>query len=143
MDLSGCGATTTTTLSPGGSTTTTLPSTCAGLVGIPRALCLLDTALAAPLCGAEPLPSKVDTMIRAKLEAAHALVAGADQLSDRAHSRRLKRARRALNAAATKARKAAASKNPKKHVSDACAATVQALVGDIVGAARRRVLLST
>ena len=84
------GATTTmTTTAPGATTTTstTLPGACAGLTDIPRATCLLDAALAAPLCGDEPLPPKVDARLRGKLGSAAKLLANARGKSGKALGR--------------------------------------------------------
>src|SRR5262249_9768572 len=69
------GATTTTV--PGGATPTTLPGPCPGLAGIPRAVCLLQTGLASPLCGGEALPRKVEARLRGKLGSAEKLLTNA------------------------------------------------------------------
>ncbi len=122
-----------TTLAPGATTTTTLDpgAACTGLTGIPRAACLLDAALAAPLCGAETIPPKVDKQLRGKLNAAKTLLGNASGKSGRSLAKLMKRARRALDASSTKATKAVGAKSPKKQISATCAATIGSLVGGV------------
>ncbi|HXJ34305.1 MAG TPA: hypothetical protein VMS22_09750 [Candidatus Eisenbacteria bacterium] len=122
-----------TTLAPGATTTTTLDpgAACTGLTGIPRAACLLETALAAPLCGAETIPPKVDKQLRGRLVTAKTLFGNASGKSGKALTKLMKRARRSLDASAAKATKAAGAKSPKKKISTACAATIGSIVGDV------------
>jgi hypothetical protein len=126
--LIGCGTTTTTTTSPDATTTTTVPTPCAGLGGIPRAVCTPDAALAVPLCGAETLPPKVDKGIRSRLGGARTQLANADGQSEKPLAKRLKRARRALTGAVTRANRAAAAKNAHKRISADCADSIATIV---------------
>jgi hypothetical protein len=129
--IPGTAATTTTTTTPSAVTTTTLPAACARLAGMRRATCLLETALAAPLCDDETAPPKVDARIRGKLGTALKLLRNAEGKTGKALRRLLRRSRRALAGAASNARKAAAAKSPRRHISEACAATIQPLVGAV------------
>jgi len=123
----------TTTLPDGTTTTTTtLPDipACAGKVGIAHALCRLDGALRAPLCGSETVPPGVDGALRTKLTRARDLLEIAGTRSGKKLARVLRRSRRALTATANRARRAAAATRPAKHVSAECAAALTSLAGD-------------
>ena len=122
-----------TTTLPGGTTTTTttLPADppCAGTVGIAHALCRLDTALRAPLCGAETVPTLVDGALRKKLTHSRDLLETAGTRSGKKLLRVLRRAQHALTATANRAQLAARATRPARHVSSACAATMTSLAG--------------
>ncbi|MGH7896258.1 MAG: hypothetical protein ACREQL_16450 [Candidatus Binatia bacterium] len=130
--LIGCGTSTTTTTAPGATTTTTVPAACVGLAGIPRAVCLLDAAIAAPLCGTETLPPKVDKGVRSRLGGARTQLANADGQSGKPLAKRLKRARRALAAAVTRASKAAAAKSTQKRISTDCAGSIATIADRVM-----------
>jgi hypothetical protein len=122
----------TSTTLPGDTTTTTLPGgdPCAGAEGIAHALCRLDGALRAPLCGTETIPTRVDGALRRKLTRARDLLETAGGRSGKALTRVLRRSRRALNAAGVRAGRAAQANKPRKHMSGACAQTMTSLVGE-------------
>jgi hypothetical protein len=125
------GATTTTATAPGATTTTTLPAACAGLAGIPRAACLLETDLGAPLCGIDPLPRKVDARLRGKLGSAEKLLSNAGTRTAKKLASLVKRSRHLLGAADAQAHKASTAHNPKRHISAGCAATIESLISSV------------
>lgn len=112
-------------------TTTTLPgeAACAGKVGIAHALCRLDVALRAPLCGTDAVPPRVDGALRKKLTRARDLLETAGVKTGKPLTRVLRRSRKALTGTANRALRAAAATRPAKHVSNECAATMTSLAG--------------
>jgi len=125
--------TTTTTIVGGSTTTTTLPvQPCAGLSGRARAKCQIDAALAQPLCGNETIPPTVDNALRAKLEAASKALGSATTATGRKERKLVHRATSDLSAVMTRAKQVAKTKNAHRHISAACAATVEQLVGEAV-----------
>jgi hypothetical protein len=133
--LPGVGSTTTTMPAAHGTTTTsTLPAIppppCAGLSGAARARCTLDEALAHPLCGADPIPPKLDGALRTKLRAASTLLGASLSAEGTKQAHLVSKARRKLGAAGRQSAAAVRSKNAKRRLSAACAATIARLVAD-------------
>jgi hypothetical protein len=99
--------------------------------GVPRAVCLLQTGLAAPLCRDETLPRKVEARLRAKLGSAEKLLASAGSKSGKALARQLKRSHHLLAAAGTQADRAENARNAKRRISATCASEVHSLISGV------------
>lgn len=119
-------STTTTTTLAGATTTTTIPAGCEGQAGAALGRCLLEAALALPLCGDETLPRGTDRALRGKLGGASKQLGAAVSAAGRKQARLLKKARRLLDAADRSS--AAAAKRKKKPISTVCADTIGSLV---------------
>ena len=138
LDLHICaaaaGATTTTTLIGGSTTSTTMPSSasCAALSGAPLGRCLLDTALAAPLCGVETLPTALDRSLRAQLRGASTRLGQLPDAASRKRTKLLKKVQHLMDAARRSS--ASAAKRKKKPISSACATTVGDLTTQVSAA---------
>jgi hypothetical protein len=134
-----CASTTSTSLAASSTTmitatsiapTTTLPpqQPCADLVGIARSRCLIDAALAGPLCDDEIIPDKTDRALRARLNVVAARLDDATGSDGRKRVRLLKRAAGALKAVRRKALAASKSRKLSKRISAACNGEIDGLV---------------
>lgn len=123
------GASTTTATTPVmPSTSTTLPfqGQCDHVTGLLRAICLINGALDNGLCDGEPVPSKLDRDLRARLNAIASKFDSALVSDEPRRSRLLKGATRALAAMERKTAAALKSKKPSKRISSDC----QGKIGD-------------
>ena len=103
-----------------------------GLVGLARAQCVLDAAAAAALC-TDPIPAAVEKALRARLDGARAALTRAIAATGRKQARLTKAVGRKLRALATRAGKAAKSKNPRKQITAPCGASLEELATTAAG----------
>ncbi len=129
--VTGSTTSTTTTGSPSTTTTTLAAQPCAGIAGLALAKCEIDAALAQPLCGNEALPPSVDHALRAKLEAASTALGSAATATGRKLRKLTHHATSDVSAVTARAAHAAKAKNPHRHVSATCAATLEQLGSEL------------
>ncbi len=120
-------STTTTTLTSPTTSTLVASAPCSGLAGIAGARCMLESALATPLCS-DPVPAGLAHALQQKLGAADRLLGRATGASGAKQTRLVKKAKGKIAGVGHKAMAAVGARNPKKRITAGCGASIIGLV---------------